>query len=282
MQAKVLKLTAQQSAKQADAGTPGPHENAADSTAQEALTPEAQADAPPGVKDAEKDTGMRDDTAMADAGTGTGVAVGAAVDDVLVRCYSLRYVSQQWHEPSRFYVRGCLQHANLGCFGAELRWVGAPTETGCTTRTFVQVTDGEVKAAWLEKQHKVLEATLQTVERRRPFEVHLKRRWWSPLPMEPVQLLTWWMYLDAVESEGDATTMYGLFERCLVPCASYPGAFVTALSTNENQNAVKRACCVWYTIEHKQRDDRSLIGIGGALCQWTLCSCSPGGCTWMQ
>jgi hypothetical protein len=41
--------------------------------------------------------------------------------------------------------------------------------------------------------------------------------------MDSVQLLTWWMYLDAVEGEGDVMTTYSLFERCLVPCASYPG-----------------------------------------------------------
>jgi pre-mRNA-processing factor 39 len=90
----------------------------------------------------------------------------------------------------------------------------------------VQVTDEEVKAAWLEQQNKVFEATLQTVERRRTYEVHLKRRWWSSLPVDPSQLLTWWLYLDAVEAEGDATTTYGLFERCLVPCASYPGVHI--------------------------------------------------------
>jgi hypothetical protein len=90
VQAKVAKAAAQQAAKHADAATlepPGDTANAVDSSAQQMLVPEAQADAPPGEVDIGKDTDMRDDTAMADADTGTSVATAAAVNNASVRCY---------------------------------------------------------------------------------------------------------------------------------------------------------------------------------------------------
>jgi hypothetical protein len=37
------------------------------------------------------------------------------------------------------------------------------------------------------------------------------------------QLTNWLKYLDYVEAKGNDTATVVLFERCLVPCASYPG-----------------------------------------------------------
>lgn len=88
----------------------------------------------------------------------------------------------------------------------------------------VQVTDDEVKQAWLERLRKTYEATLATANARNNFESRIRRRWWHYKPLDPEQLLTWWLFLDDVQAKGDEHATYGLFERCLVPCASYPGA----------------------------------------------------------
>lgn len=88
----------------------------------------------------------------------------------------------------------------------------------------MQVSPDEVKAAWLEAHSRVFEQTVRVREKRWQYEAHLKRRWWNYKPLEAEQLLTWWLFLDEVEAEGNETATYGLFERCLVPCASYPGA----------------------------------------------------------
>jgi hypothetical protein len=63
-----------------------------------------------------------------------------------------------------------------------------------------------------------------TADARSAFESRIKRRWWHYKPLDPEQLLTWWIFLDDVQAEGDEHSTYGLFERCLVPCASYLGA----------------------------------------------------------
>ena len=46
-------------------------------------------------------------------------------------------------------------------------------------------------------------------------------------PLETVslnlQLANWLKYLDFMEKKGNATATLIVYERCLVPCASYPG-----------------------------------------------------------
>ena len=39
------------------------------------------------------------------------------------------------------------------------------------------------------------------------------------------QLSAWVKYLDFSEARGNSAATVTLYERCLVPCASYPGAF---------------------------------------------------------
>ena len=75
----------------------------------------------------------------------------------------------------------------------------------------------------MERHRRTYEATRATADARSGFEMRIKRRWWHYKPLDPEQLLTWWLYLDSVQGEGDEHVTYGLFERCLVPCASYPG-----------------------------------------------------------
>lgn len=87
----------------------------------------------------------------------------------------------------------------------------------------MQVTDEDVKAAWLRSKaaaHKQTEAVCAKVQ---PFESVIRRRWWHWNALQAPQLAAWWHYLDEVAAGGDESALYGLHERCLVPCASYPG-----------------------------------------------------------
>jgi hypothetical protein len=60
--------------------------------------------------------------------------------------------------------------------------------------------------------------------RRQPYETSLRRPYFHVRPLEPSQLTTWAKYLDYSEALGDDAATVRLFERCLVACASYPGA----------------------------------------------------------
>ena len=42
-------------------------------------------------------------------------------------------------------------------------------------------------------------------------------------PYPATQLTNWLKYLDYIEAKSDTTAIIILYERCLVPCASYPG-----------------------------------------------------------
>jgi hypothetical protein len=92
----------------------------------------------------------------------------------------------------------------------------------------MQVGEEEVKAAWLQEQSEVFLHTCAAWERVQPYESRIRRRWWHQNALQAPQLLAWWQYLDTVAATDDETALYALHERCLVPCASYPGA-LTAL-----------------------------------------------------
>lgn len=91
----------------------------------------------------------------------------------------------------------------------------------------MQVSDEEVKAAWLQAQNEVFTRTCAVWDRMQPFESRIRRRWWHQNPLQAPQVAAWWQYLDAVAADNDETALYALHERCLVPCASIPGASAT-------------------------------------------------------
>lgn len=49
----------------------------------------------------------------------------------------------------------------------------------------------------------------------------------APQPLltftQTLQLTNWLKYLDYMENKGDVAATTIVYERCLVPCASYPG-----------------------------------------------------------
>lgn len=92
----------------------------------------------------------------------------------------------------------------------------------------IQVSDEEVKAAWLQAKASAFQQTEAVCSKVLPFESVIRRRWWHWNALQAPQLAAWWQYLDAVAADGDESALYGLHERCLVPCASYPGLFLVS------------------------------------------------------
>ena len=90
----------------------------------------------------------------------------------------------------------------------------------------MQVTDDDIKAVWLKGHNEIFLNVCKGWEKMHPFESRIRRRWWHQNPLQAPQIMAWWQYLDAVAAEDDETALYALHERCLVPCASYPGAFL--------------------------------------------------------
>lgn len=96
--------------------------------------------------------------------------------------------------------------------------VAAPQEA-----TAALVDDAAVKAHWLAQHEALYQATKQQLDKRRPFEDAIKRPYFHVKPLDPGQLTNWCKYLDFIEAEGDTAAAITVYERCLVPCANYPG-----------------------------------------------------------
>ncbi|KAE8675132.1 Tetratricopeptide repeat (TPR)-like superfamily protein isoform 3 [Hibiscus syriacus] len=54
------------------------------------------------------------------------------------------------------------------------------------------------------------------------FETAIRRPYFHVRPLNVPELENWHNYLDFMESEGDINKVVKLYERCLIPCASYP------------------------------------------------------------
>ena len=89
----------------------------------------------------------------------------------------------------------------------------------------LQVTDEEIKTVWLQAKAAAYQNSEALAAKVSQFEGVIRRRWWHWNALQAPQLAAWWQYLDAVAAAGDETALYGLHERCLVPCASYPGLY---------------------------------------------------------
>ena len=68
-----------------------------------------------------------------------------------------------------------------------------------------------------------LQGTKAERSKRQPFEDSIKRPYFHVKPLDALQLSTWSRYLDFMDQKGDAGAAVRLYERCVVPCASYPG-----------------------------------------------------------
>jgi pre-mRNA-processing factor 39 len=79
---------------------------------------------------------------------------------------------------------------------------------------------------WLQQQEAVYTATKQQQEARQQYESAIRRPYWHVKPLDAAQLRNWAAYLDWQEAQGDLGLTVRLYERCCVPCASYPGALI--------------------------------------------------------
>lgn len=66
------------------------------------------------------------------------------------------------------------------------------------------------------------EEACQLDEKIQSFESHIRRPYFHPKPLDAGQLDNWHDYLNFVEMHGDFDWAVKLYERCLIPCASYP------------------------------------------------------------
>lgn len=100
----------------------------------------------------------------------------------------------------------------------------APPRRGPTDASPPHANPRGAQAAWLAQYDAVAEASRVLAEARRPYEEGIKRTWWHVKPMDQAQLVNWVRYLEQADKqqqgEGEVLTLY---ERCLVPCANYPG-----------------------------------------------------------
>ncbi|EIE26590.1 hypothetical protein COCSUDRAFT_59113 [Coccomyxa subellipsoidea C-169] len=83
------------------------------------------------------------------------------------------------------------------------------------------VTDEDVKEAWLAGCQAIYEASKEEVGRRKVFEDAIKRPYFHVKALDGAQLAAWSRLLDYAEERGDNSVTTHLYERCLVACAQY-------------------------------------------------------------
>ena len=59
-----------------------------------------------------------------------------------------------------------------------------------------------------------------------PFEAAIKRPYFHVKPLDDAQVANWERYLTHEETSGDVPGAVRLYERCLIPCASYPALWL--------------------------------------------------------
>ncbi|MQL81630.1 hypothetical protein Taro_014096 [Colocasia esculenta] len=67
------------------------------------------------------------------------------------------------------------------------------------------------------------------------FEAQIWRPYFHMKPLDEYQLQIWHQYLDFVDMQGDLDWTVKLYERCLIPCASYPEFWVRYIETMETR-----------------------------------------------
>ncbi|XP_049936494.1 pre-mRNA-processing factor 39-1 isoform X2 [Nymphaea colorata] len=65
------------------------------------------------------------------------------------------------------------------------------------------------------------------------FEAGIRRPYFHVKPLDSSQLKNWHMYLDFIETKTDFDWVIKLYERCLIPCASYPEFWIRYVQSIE-------------------------------------------------
>ena len=74
-----------------------------------------------------------------------------------------------------------------------------------------------------DRRFPAMQATKAELDERKQFEDLIRRPYFHVKPLDQGQLGAWNNYIDYILKKEDAGAIVRLFERCLVPCASYPG-----------------------------------------------------------
>eukprot|EP00798_Chlamydomonas_sp_ICE-L_P021455 gene21455-28424_t len=102
------------------------------------------------------------------------------------------------------------------------KWAETAEEACSADAGAALVGEDDMRAHWLKMKEEVYQATKKRLEQLQPFLQHLKRPYFHVKPLDSTQLATWIKFLDFLEKQGDNETCQTTYERCLVPCASYP------------------------------------------------------------
>ncbi|XP_072972909.1 uncharacterized protein [Typha angustifolia] len=98
-------------------------------------------------------------------------------------------------------------------------------EASGVIRDFLDPQDGipnpDAVKKYLLIGEKMYQRSSQMDKKISPFEVHIRRSYFHVKPLDSCQLENWHQYLDFVEMQGDFDWTVKLYERCLIPCASY-------------------------------------------------------------
>mmetsp|Transcript_15650 Transcript_15650/g.28481 ORF Transcript_15650/g.28481 Transcript_15650/m.28481 type:complete len:554 (+) Transcript_15650:344-2005(+) len=79
----------------------------------------------------------------------------------------------------------------------------------------------EAKQVRLREIASRYERTVKEFNKRKGFELTIKRSFFHAKSLDEEQLSNWRKYLEFEESEGDYTRIVLLYERCLMPCSYY-------------------------------------------------------------
>ena len=98
------------------------------------------------------------------------------------------------------------------------------TITNARWQAALPVATGEYRAPTsADCRSPATQATKAELDERKQFEDLIRRPYFHVKPLDRGQLGAWNNYIDYILKKEDAGAIVRLFERCLVPCASYPG-----------------------------------------------------------
>ncbi|XP_031740258.1 pre-mRNA-processing factor 39 isoform X2 [Cucumis sativus] len=100
------------------------------------------------------------------------------------------------------------------------------TELSSVIKDLLDLSAGTTRYSSLLKYvhagEKLYDEACQLKEKIMHFEDKIRRTYFHVKPLDDGQLKNWHSYLDLVEMYGDFDWAVKLYERCLIPCASYP------------------------------------------------------------
>ncbi|KAI4364099.1 hypothetical protein MLD38_020236 [Melastoma candidum] len=114
-----------------------------------------------------------------------------------------------------------------------------------TEQTLKPSSEGLTEAQQLEKFIALREETYKKAKefdsKILGFETAIGRPYFHVKPLNVAELENWHNYLNFIESEGDFTKIFKLYERCLIACASYPEYWIRYIKCMEGHGSMDLA-----------------------------------------